>query len=124
MANIPTTPFDPAKHVLAGRETGEGREVWFTLGSVVEAERPIEAPHEAAAFAPMIAALRQDIEALKANHPAPQGLASDETIIAVTGGLTDLTKSVVRQKQDHADLAARVEMIAGTLLKIAEKIGV
>ncbi len=106
---IPTVAFDAGRHVLSGRETSEGRELFFTLASVVAAEQPIERALEeqrAEVSPAQLAALEQRFVAmLSANIPPPQMTAD------VMASLADATKAIV-------SLSARVSKMETAFDKI------
>lgn len=106
---IPTVNFDAGKHVLSGRETSEGREMFFTLESVVAAEQPLERALEgrSTAVSPaQLAELEQRLVSLLSNNiPPPHHTA--ETMAA----LADATKAIVA-------LSARVSKVEAAFEKI------
>lgn len=123
---IETTEFDASRHVLQGRDGEDGRERFFTIGSIVAAERPLEAQHEAVA----IDALRGEIEALK-NRALPDNMVAliqeqlppaslTQETMAV---LAELAKAQLQTKQDLTALSQKVEVIASTLLKMGDRLG-
>jgi hypothetical protein len=129
---IKVVPFDPSRHVIRVREVTEGREQFVALESLVEAERPLEAQHEAVA----INELRREIEALKSNpvntadlerrivkmfEDFTQPLSFTQETMAV---LTDLTQAVLKLKQDQADTMRRVDVMAAAMVKVGDKLGV
>ena len=132
MEKIPTVQFDPDRHVIGGRETSEGREVWFTLGSVVAAERPLESEYEAVA----LNELRREVEGLKtqplntadlerrilelfATFTPPPQLAQETAAV-----LSDLTQAVLGLKQENATLKSRLDVLAKSVVAVGEKLGV
>ena len=129
---IPTVVFDASKHVIAGRESSEGREVWFTLSALVDAERPLEAQYESVA----LDQIRREIDALKAqplntvdlerrlvqmfeNFTPPPALTQETAAI-----LTDLTQAVLQLKKDHAETVRRLENLTLSVVAVGEKLGV
>ena len=132
MSAIPTVPFDPYKHVLSVRETREGRQEWCTLESLVAAERPLEARHEAVA----LDAIRAELEAIKSQSALPPDF--EQRIIGIVqtyapppqlsqetaAVLTDLTQAIIRLKQDHAETARRVDVLSASIIAVGEKLGV
>ena len=132
MSAIPTVPFDPNRHVLSVRETKEGRQEWCTLESLVTAERPLEARHEALA----LGELRSEFEALKSQPALPpdfeqrilgivQTYAAPPQLSQETAAvLTDLTQAIIRLKQDHAETARRVDVLSASIIAVGEKLGV
>lgn len=129
---IKVVPFDPSRHVIRVREVTEGREQFVAIESLVEAERPLEAQHEAVA----INELRREIEALKSN---PMNTADLERRIVsmfedftqppsftqeTMAVLTDLTQAVLKLKQDQADTMRRVDVMAAAMVKVGDKLGV
>lgn len=132
MGKIPTVSFDPSRHVFCVRETNEGREEWCTLEAVVDAERPLEAHHEAAA----LNELRREIEAIKqapslpadfdskliglVQQYAPQQAVSPE----IAAALTDMTKAMVNLKRDLDEQKRRIDVLALSVVKVGEKLGV
>lgn len=125
---IKTTEFDANRHVLQGRDGEDGRERFFTIGSIVAAERPLEAQHEAAA----IDELRAEIAELRARAPVPENILAlirensapaDLTHETMTI-LTDMTKAHVQNVKRLSDLEQKVDLLASTLVKISERIAV
>jgi hypothetical protein len=129
---IPTVAFDPQRHVIGGRETSEGREVWFTLSDVVAAERPIEAKHEAVA----IDDLKREIDAIRSQpldtsdlerrivqmfetFTPPPALTQETAAV-----LTDLTQAVLKLKHDQAETTRRVDVLASSIVAVGERLGV
>lgn len=132
MERIPTVQFDATRHVIGGRETSEGREVWFTLGSVVDAERPLEAAHEAVA----LDELRSEIAALKTSPSVPADLESriigliqkytppPQQTQETVGILTDMTAAILALKNENAVLKSRLDVLASSVVAVGEKLGV
>lgn len=129
---ISVVPFDPSRHVIRVREVTEGREQFVALDSLVEAERPLEAQHEAVA----INDLRREIEALKsqplntadlerrilelfATFTPPPQLAQETAAV-----LSDLTQAVLGLKQENATLKGRLDVLASSVVAVGEKLGV
>lgn len=102
MSNIPTVPFDPAKHVIACRENIEGRPEWVTLQSIVAAERVLEAADQVPVAQPAPA----DIESLK--REIISTLPPPELSGEVMALLTELTSAVAILKADILSLKADV----------------
>lgn len=128
MMQIKTTEFDANRHVLQGRDGEDGRERFFTIGSIVAAERPLEAQHEAVAIDELraeIAELRasasmpENILALIRENSAPADLTHETMTI-----LTDMTKAHVQNVKRLSDLEQKVDLLASTLVKISERIAV
>ena len=128
MMQIKTTEFDANRHVLQGRDGEDGRERFFTIGSIVAAERPLEAQHEAVA----IDELRAEIAELRARAPVPENILAlirensapaDLTHETMTI-LTDMTKAHVQNVKRLSDLEQKVDLLASTLVKISERIAV
>lgn len=128
MGKIPTVAFDPNRHVLVGRENVEGREAFFTLASIVDAERPLEAQHEAVALDELrsqVAELRasqfanESIVALIKENTPPAALTQETMTV-----LTEMTKAQLQHSKRLAELESKVSVLASTLIKISERIAV
>lgn len=132
---IRVVPFDPTRHVISVREIAEGRQQFVALESLVEAERPLEAQHEAVA----INELRREFEAFKAQPPQPLDTADLEHRILelfktftpppqlaqeTAAVLGDLTQAVLKLKQDQSDTARRLDQLAMAVAKVGERLGV
>lgn len=110
----PSVAFDPKKHVLAGRQLKDGRQLFFSLSSIVAAEKAIETPAPAAASptpAPITNGVTHDdliafeeriVKAARAAAPPPQFPAD------IVSTMTDLTKAAVAMKQENETLRSRV----------------
>lgn len=132
MSAIPTVPFDANRHVLSVRETTEGRQEWCTLESLVSAERPLEARHEALA----IGELRSELEAIKRQPAVPADLESRIITLLqkytpppqlsheTAAVLTEITNAIVQLKKEAAETARRVDVLSASIIAVGEKLGV
>ncbi len=106
---IPTVAFDASKHVLSGRETAEGRELFFTLESIVAAEQPLERALEGPrpeVSPEQLADLEQRLVTLLSNNIPPPQMTAE-----VMASLADATKAIV-------SLSARVSKVEAAFEKI------
>jgi hypothetical protein len=129
---IKVVPFDPSRHVIRVREVTEGREQFVALESLVEAERPLEAQHEAVA----IDDLKREIDAIRSQpldtsdlerrivqmfetFTPPPALTQETAAV-----LTDLTQAVLKLKHDQAETTRRVDVLASSIVAVGERLGV
>lgn len=113
MEPIPTTPFDPARHVIRVREVTEGREEFCTLASLVQAEQPLEA---ALGVSPeQLADIERRLFNLVSSNAPPPSLAAD-----TLGALADATRAIVALKTDQNELQSRVQRLEKTILSFLE----
>lgn len=113
MEPIPTTPFDPARHVIRVREVKEGREEFVTLASLVQAEQPLEA---AVGVSPaQLAEIERRLVGLISNNAPPPSLAAE-----TMGAMTDAAKAIVSLKIGQNELQSRVQRLEKTILSFLE----
>jgi hypothetical protein len=110
---VPSVAFDPSKHVIAGRQLSDGRQLFFSLLSIVEAEKGIagvspNAPEVTQADLERIE--RKVLAAVQASVPPPQfpvdimaTLAElTSTLVAVAERLQKLESAVAIHTQNFA----------------------
>lgn len=117
LEKIPTEAFDASRHVIAGREQGTGKQVWFTLQSVSDAERVYEGASEQSTFRDYVTkdelALFRDVvaKAVSENIPPPQ--MSQE-----------ITAALVEASQALAVLRGRVQALESASADMAHNFSV
>ena len=129
--NIPTTPFDPARHVLVVRENKEGREQFVTLESLVEAEQPIERAIEAREI--NVTPLLDEIERVKnAVRSVPshadvarmiaEVMPSQKLSTETTGVLIELTQAFADLKRTQLEARREIDLLKATLIELGDKL--
>ncbi len=117
LAKIPTEAFDASRHVIAGREQGTGKQVWFTLESVSEAERVYEGAPDRADVRDFVTkdelVLFRDVivKAVSENIPPPQ-MAHE------------ITAALVEASQAIATLRGRVQELEAASADMAHNFSV
>jgi hypothetical protein len=111
---VPSIAFDPAKHVIAGRRVHDGKQLFFSLASIVAAENQIENAPQPQAVPDVTQDDLERIEkkvlaAIKASIPPPQ------FPVDVMGALQDAAAALIKANSDIAALTARVQALEGTV---------
>lgn len=96
---VPSVQFEPSKHVIAGRRLADGRQLFFSLASIVDAEKAIETP--VAGLSP------DDLAAIEARIlaavPPPQFPADIiATLAEMTAAMVAQAKRIEKLEADNA----------------------
>lgn len=97
---VPSVAFDPARHVIAGRKLSDGRQLFFSLSSIVEAEKAIEA-------APAIVA-------------AP--VVTQDDLANIAASVLAAVKESIPPPQFPADLMATFTEMTAALVALAQRV--
>lgn len=108
---VPSVAFDPNHHVIAGRQLTDGRQLFFSLSSIIAAEKGIEqGPVPDVTQADLERIERKVLAAVQAAVPPPQfpvdimaTLAElTSTLVAVAERLQKLESAVAIHTQNFA----------------------
>lgn len=121
LEKIPTAAFDASKHVISGREQGTGKQVWFTLESVSQAERVYEGDGPAQDLKGYVTkdelALFRDVMVKAVSDHVPSQQLPQETVVA----LASMAEQVLRQKKDIEDLKSALSDLTHNFALIKDK---
>lgn len=114
---VPSVAFDPNQHVIAGRQLADGRQLFFSLSSIIAAERGIEqGPVPDVTQADLERIERKVLAAVQAAVPPPQFPVDIMTTLAeMAGTIVALTERIRKLEENSAihtkNFAAFTELV-------------